>query len=184
MNRLSLLVLGQLLGAAACFGQSAPNDSQTLQNLLSEIRQLRQELQQTAISSQRVQILLYRLHGQEAAVARASQRLDEAREMLSGAQAERKHLAAEIKQHEEFINNRDNSQTQRKELEDRLPAEKTRLESFENMEQQQQLRESEAEQELRAEGAKLNDLRDQLDRLDKALESAGRRLSGSPQQVN
>ena len=181
MNRSSLFVLGLLLFSTVCFGQSTPNDSQTLQALLSEVRQLRQDLQTTTIAAQRAQILLYRLQGQEAAVARASQRLDEARELLTGAQGERRHLASEIKQHEDFISNTENPPTQRKAFENRLPEDKTRLESFENLEQQQQARETEAEQQLRAEEAKLSDLRDQLDRLDKALENAGRRLGGSPQ---
>ncbi len=181
MNRSSLSVLGLLLFSPACFGQSTPNDSQTLQALLSEVRQLRQDLQTTIIAAQRAQILLYRLQGQEAAVARASERLDEAREMLTGAQSERKHQAAEVKQHEDFISNTENSSAQRKEFENRLPEDKARLESFENLEQQQQARETEAEQQLRAEEAKFSDLRDKLDRLDKALDNASRRPGGSPQ---
>src|SRR5271168_2164884 len=180
MNHSSLLMLGLLLFSTTCFGQTAQNDSATLQALLSEVRQLRQDLQTTAIAQQRTQILLHRLQGQEAAVARASQRLDEAREMYAGAQSERKHLAAEIKQHEEFISNTENSPTQRKVFEDRLPEDKARLESFENQEQQEQAREIEAEQQLRVEEARLSDLRDQLDQLDKALENASRRLGGTP----
>src|SRR6266700_3538896 len=130
MNRLSLFVLGLLLFSAACFGQTTPGDSQTLQALLSEVRQLRQDLQTTTIAAQRAQILIYRLQGQEAAVARASQRLDEAREKLARIQDERKHVATDVKQQEEV---------------------------------------------------RLSDLRDQLDRLDKALENASRRPGGSSQ---
>ena len=78
MNRSSLFVLSSLVFSTACFGQTTTGDSQTLQALLLEVRQLRQDLQTTTIAGQRVQILIYRLQGQEAAVARASQRLDEA----------------------------------------------------------------------------------------------------------
>ncbi len=145
MNRSSLFVLGLLLLSTACFGQTTPGDSQTLQALLSEVRQLRQDLHTTTIAAQRAQILIYRLQGQEAAVARASQRLDEAREKLARIRL------------------------------------KTRLESLENEEQQRQTREIEAEQQLRAEEVRLSDLRDQLDRLDKALENASRRPGGSSQ---
>ncbi len=98
MNRSSLFVLGLLLLSTACFGQTTPGDSQTLQALLSEVRQLRQDLQTTTIAAQRAQILIYRLQGQEAAVARASQRLDEAREKLARIQDERKHVATDVKQ--------------------------------------------------------------------------------------
>jgi len=181
MNRLSLLVLGPLLFSTACFGQTTPRDSQTLQALLSEVRQLRQDLQTTTIAAQRAQILIYRLQGQEAAVARASQRLDEAREKLARIQDERKHVATDVKQQEDFISNTENPPTQRKEVEGVLPRLKTRLESLENEEQQRQAREIEAEQQLRAEEVRLSDLRDQLDRLDKALENASRRPGGSSQ---
>ena len=181
MNRSSLFVLGLLLFSTDCFGQTTPGDSQTLQALLSEVRQLRQDLQTTTIAGQRAQILIYRLQGQEAAVARASQRLDEARDKLARIQDERKHVARDVKQHEDFISNTENSLAQRKEAEDSLRQLKTRLESLENEEQQRQTREIEAEQQLRTEEVRLSDLRDQLDRLDKSLENASRRLGGSPQ---
>src|SRR3977135_1894147 len=103
MNRSSLFVVGLLFISTACFGQTAPGDSQTLQALLSEVRQLRQDLQTTTIAGQSAQILIYRLQGQEAAGARASQRLDEAREKLARIQDERKHVATDIKQHENFM---------------------------------------------------------------------------------
>jgi hypothetical protein len=69
MNRSSILALGFLLSST--FGQTTPSESQTLQALLLEVRQLRQDLQTTTVAAQRAQILLYRLQGQEAAVARA-----------------------------------------------------------------------------------------------------------------
>src|SRR5438034_9458233 len=135
MNRLPLIVLGLLLISPDCFGQSTPGDSQTLQALLSEVRQLRQDLQTTTIAGQRAQILIYRLQGQEAAVARASQRHDDARDKLARIQDERKHVASDVKQTEDFINNTENPATQRKELEDRVRQLKTRLELLESEEQ-------------------------------------------------
>lgn len=181
MNRSSLLALGLLLLSTACFAQTTPNDSQTLQALLSEVRQLRQDLRTTTVAAQRSQILIYRLEGQEATVGRASQRLDEAREKLARTQDERKHVAGEVKQSEDFVSNTENSPTQRKALENRLSELKTRLESLEGEEQQHQSREIEAEQQLRTEEVRLSDLRDQLDRLDKTLEDVSRRPDGSVQ---
>jgi len=180
MNRRSLLLaLGYLLFSTACLGQSEPGDSQTLQALLSEVRQLRAELRTTTTAAQRSQILIYRLQGQEASVGRASQRLDEAREKLARTQDERKHVAADVKQNEDFVDDSQNPANQRKMFENRLSELKTRLESLESDEQQNQSREIEAEQQLRAEEVKLSDLRDQLDRLDKTLENASRRPDGS-----
>ncbi|OLB85298.1 MAG: hypothetical protein AUI12_11655 [Acidobacteria bacterium 13_2_20CM_2_57_6] len=182
MNRQLLFVLSLLLFPTACLAQTTPNDSKTLQSLLLEVRQLRQDLQTTTIAGQRAQILIYRVQGQEAAVARASQRLDEFREKLARIQDERKHVAADVKRFEDSLSSSENPPTQRKEIEQgMLPQLKTRLESLENQEQQLQTREIEAEQQLRAEEVRLSDLRDQMDRLDKTLENAGRRLGGSSQ---
>ena len=182
MNRSGLFVLGLLIFSTDCFGQTTPGDSQTLQALLSEVRQLRQDLQTTTIAGQRAQILIYRLQGQEAAVARASQRLEEAREKLARTQDERKHVAADVKRFEDSISDTESPTTQRKEIEQQvLPQLKARLESLDSQEQQLQTREIDAEQQLRAEEVRLSDLRDQLDRLDKALEHASHRTGGNPQ---
>ena len=121
-RRLSLLALGCLLFATASFGQYAPSDSQTLQALLSEVRQLRQELRQELRTT-----------------------------------------------------------AQRKEFERRLSELKTRLELLEGDEQRDQSQEIDAEQQLRAEETRLSNLRDQLDRLDKTLENAGRSADGTVQ---
>ena len=181
MNRSSLFALGLLLFSTACLGQTTSGDAQTLQTLLLEVRQLRQELQTATIATQRAQILIYRLQGEEAAVARASQRLDEAREKVQRTQDERNQVAAEIKGDEDFIGNTENSPAQRRQLEEKLPRAKARLESLQSDEQQNQSREIEAEQQLRAEEVRLSELRDQLDRLDKDLENASRREGGNPQ---
>jgi len=117
MNRQLLFVLSLLLFPTACLAQTTPNDSKTLQSLLLEVRQLRQDLQTTTIAGQRAQILIYRVQGQEAAVARASQRLDEFREKLARIQDERKHVAADVKRFEDSLSSSENPPTQRKEIE-------------------------------------------------------------------
>jgi len=90
-------------------------------------------------------------------------------------------VTADVKQQEEFISNMENPAAERKEVERMLFQSKTRIESLDSQEQQLQTREIDAEQQLRAEEVRLSDLRDQLDRLDKALENASRRPGGSPQ---
>jgi chromosome segregation ATPase len=181
MNRSSLLFVGLLLFAVACFGQTSASDSQTLQALLTEVRQLRQDLRTTTLAAQRSQILLYRLRDQEAAVDRASQRLDEARRVLAKTRDERKFAAANIKQNEDFAANMDKPEEQRKSAENMLAEFRTRLQSLDSDEQQYQSREIEAEQQLRDEEVRLSDLRNQLDRLDKTLEDAGRRTDSGSQ---
>ena len=80
-------------------------------------------------------------------------------------------IASTIKNTEDKESNALNP-AERKRYEDLLPKFKAELESQENSEQQLQARESEAEQDLRAEQAKLNALQDQLERLDKHLETS------------
>ena len=62
MLRPALLALSLLLFSSTTPGQATPTESPTLQALLAEIRQLRQDLQTSAIAARRAQILIYRLH--------------------------------------------------------------------------------------------------------------------------
>jgi chromosome segregation ATPase len=166
--------------AAPVFGQSTPTDSQTLQALLTEVRQLRHDLQTTTIAAQRAQILLYRMQGQEVIVARASQRLDDARARLAETQSNRTKLTSDIKQHEDFVSHTENTPADRKQIEELLPQLKAKLAPLENEEQQRQTRETEAEDQLRAERAKLSELQDQLDRLEKTLGSSSQQAGTNP----
>jgi chromosome segregation ATPase len=180
MHRSCLLIPVLLLIAAPIYGQSSSSDSQTLQALLAEVRQLHHDLQTTTIAAQRAQILLYRLQGQEAMVARASQRVDDARARLAEVQSNRTKLTADIKKYEELVNQTENSPTDRKQIEDLLPQLKAKLTALENEEQQRQTREIEAEDELRTERAKLGELQVQLDRLEKILEGSGQQSTTNP----
>ncbi len=171
MRRTLFLLLCLLLTSSAVFGQTSSTDAQTLQALLAEVRQLRQDLRTATATSQRVQILLQRVQGQEAAVARASQRLDDARAKLAETQANRRRQATFLKQNEDFASNSENPPAARKEVQDVIPRQKLELERLGEEEQQRQSRETEAEEQLRLGQAKLGDLQDQLDRLDKSLEN-------------
>jgi len=180
MHRSCLLIVGLLLISSPVLGQSAPTDSQTLQALLAEVRQLHQDLKTTTLAAQRAQILLYRLQAQEVIVARALQRFDDARARLTEIQAARVRLTSDIKQHEDFVSHTENPSGERKQIEDLLPRLKANLASLENEEQQRQTRQMEAEDQLRLERAKLSGLQDQLDRLEKMLESSTQQAGANP----
>jgi hypothetical protein len=60
-------------------GQSTSNDSQGMQALVAEVRQLRKDLQASSGYAVKAQVLRNRLQFQQAAVARASERLSDAR---------------------------------------------------------------------------------------------------------
>jgi hypothetical protein len=53
MHRAWLVILGLLLISAPSFSQSTSQDSQTLQALLAEVRQLRHDLQTTTLAAQK-----------------------------------------------------------------------------------------------------------------------------------
>ena len=180
MHRPCLLIPLLLLLSAPVFGQSASTDSQTLQALLAEVRQLRHDLQTTTIAAQRAQILLYRLQGQEAAVTRASQKVDDARARITEMQSNRAKLTSDIRRHEDFVSGTENSPAERKQVEEVLTQLKGKLASLENEEQQRQTREIEAEDQLRAERAKLGELQEQLDRLEKILQSSSQQAGTNP----
>jgi chromosome segregation ATPase len=169
MHRSWFLVLGFLVISPGAFAQTSSTDSQTLQALLAEVRQLRKELRTTTVAAQRAQILLYRLQIQEGAVTRAEQRVAEAHSALAQTQYEQKHFASEIKLREDMQSNSQNP-AERKELDELLPRLKAQLESSNDTEQHLQMKVTEAELDLRTEQAKRTALQDQLDLLDKSLD--------------
>lgn len=162
--------LGFLLIPAPGFGQSTPTDSQTLQALLNEVRQLRQDLRSTTIASQQAQILLYRVQAQESVVRRIQERVDDTRSKLTQIQAEEKRLTANLKQLDESMGH-DENPASRKETEQIIIRFKTALEGQSVNEQEAQTKLAEAQEQLRIEQAKLAELEDHLDRLEKTLEA-------------
>ena len=163
-----------LIFASAAWAQTASPDTQAWQALVAEIRQLRQDMQATNIVTQRVQIVLYRLQTQTALVTRASSRLDDARSSLGRVQSDRKQIADRIPMLEESAKTAQDNK-ERKNMEEVLTATKMQLERMAADEQRLQSREADAETQFRAEQNKLADLQDQLDRLDKLLDSLSRK---------
>ena len=165
----STLLLGAVILSSIFTSAQAPPDSRALEPLVKEIRQLRQDLATTTVAAQRVQIVLYRLQGQQTAVQRAAERRDLARDRLSDTESQIKRVSAEVQRSEERIAQSE-SATERKELQEQvLPRLKADLETFRHLQQQQQSSESESEEQLRSEQAKLGDLESFLDKLDKSL---------------
>jgi DNA repair exonuclease SbcCD ATPase subunit len=163
MWRACFLFLVAFAIPAATFGQTASSDSQTLQALLSEVRELRQELRISLARTQSAQILLSRVQTQQAAFTRASERLNDARSKLADAQTHQKDVRNNLKRFEDALSDEQNP-AQQKELRDRIYISKAELENSTYVEQCQAT-EIEAEQQLRAGQDKLNALETQLDEL-------------------
>ena len=180
MLRLPILALGVLFFSSPALGQATQAESTTVQALLAEIRQLRQDLQTSAIAARRAQILIYRLHVQEAAVARASQHLDEAKSSVEQLRARRKYQEFQIKRYEDMKDRAENA-TQRKQFEDAINELKAQTEALVPEEQEAQMRENELEQQSRIEQAKLDQLQNELDRLDQAVMNAALHMASAHQ---
>src|ERR1700681_1560078 len=98
MHRSACLILMFSIIPVAALGQTAPTDSQTLQAILSEIRQLRHDLQTSNAMAARAQIALYRLQREDEAVAHAMQRLNDARSKSGRLETEKKNKRVKIQQ--------------------------------------------------------------------------------------
>ena len=85
-----------LLVASEGLCQTPAKEPDTLQSLLLEVHQLRQDIEAMMATSQRVQMALYSLQIQDSAVARSAQRLDNQRNKCSGEEQNRQHTLAEI----------------------------------------------------------------------------------------
>ena len=141
---------------------------------MSEIRQLRLDLQTTTITTQRVQIVLYRLQSQTALVTRAASHLEDVRSSLANVQSEKKTTSAR-QQQLEAASQRVGDNTERKQIEEVLGQAKAGFERLTADEQRLQASQADAETQFRTEQAKLAELQDQLDRLDKVLDSLSRK---------
>jgi chromosome segregation ATPase len=172
MRHKSILCLTLFLGTASAYGQTASPDSQMTQRLLAEIRELRHDLQSSAATIQRVQIVMYRVQAEASLLNRATERLENARTRCTQAQAQRKMVTIQI----ESANRQRNSQNRSdQKTEDVLQALQSSVEMFASEEQQCQVEQADAETQFRAEQAKMNDLQDQLENLDKVLAEQSRK---------
>ncbi len=171
MKRNFLLIFFVFGIPAASLAQATASDSQTLQDLLTEVRELRQDLRVSLARIQSSQILLSRLQTQQAAVTRASERLNDARSRLIDAQTHQNDVRNNLKRMEDALTAEENLVRQN-ELRDRINHSKSELEDSTEV-QQRQATQIEDEQQLRAEQDKLNALEAQLDELVRKLGNPG-----------
>ena len=151
------------------------SDSETLRAILAELHQLRHDLQTTSAMAARAQIALYRLQREDEAVARANQRVTDARTKVMQLEDARHHKAQDIEQNKAMAN-RDTSPNAQQEFEEVvLPRVKSELELLQKQEQQARAEQAETEQHLRDEQVKLEELNALLDRYNSALEQAGQK---------
>jgi len=176
MLRTTFLLLSLALVSPPTPCQTTEPDKAVIEALLSEIRQLRQDLRAAAADARKAQIVIYRLHVQQAVVERTSERLDSVKNELTMIESQKKYQSEQIKRFEEMKEQAKTEQEQKR-FEEYICQFKTNLEQWDPKEQELQAQRIELEAELRAEQAKWERLQDELDRLENALESSTLRVS-------
>src|SRR4051812_12634169 len=166
--RLKLVCLAILFLKSTARAQSVPPDAQITQAMLLEVRQLRQDLQSAASTIQRVKIAMFRLQTGAVLLDRASQRVDQARAGCAGVELQRKEITREIAQAEARKRNSQNSAEQNL-VDTRLSQLRSSFDQLAAQEQECQIERVEADTQFRIEQAKMNDLQNQLEKLDRAL---------------
>jgi chromosome segregation ATPase len=162
------VLLLPLFAAAVSFAQAPapPQDVQLSQALLAEIRLLRQDLQSTAVAIQRVQLVMFRMQTATSALNRATQHLDDARNRCMYVQPQRKMLMIQVEQAE---TRQRTAQPADLSVGEEIARLKGNLEVLAAQEQQCQSTLLDAEGQFRTEQAKMNELQDQFDKLDRDL---------------
>jgi len=167
--RCTLMLLATLgIYAAPAAAQAVSQDLQIAQTLVTELRELRQELRNTAASIQRVQIVMYRLQAQAALVDKAAQRLEQARSECKGAEIQKKFTATQIEKAETRKRNSQNASEQRTE-EELISGLQSSIEEMTEQTQRCQADQVDAENQFRTEQSKTNELEGQLEKLDQIL---------------
>jgi chromosome segregation ATPase len=170
MKRIALAVTLFMASNGLCQTSAAPKEQETLQSLLAEVHQLRMSIEAMTVASQRAQIALSAVQIQDAAVARALQRLDNVRNRCKEPEERKQHMAAEIQHLESILSAGATTAIEVKSSQERESQLKSEIDGVAAEASTCQLTEAEASNQLRNEQAKLADAQDRIDRLDKTLE--------------
>ena len=166
----TIIFLVALFAASAGLCQTPVKEADTIQSLLVEVRQLRQDIAAMTVASQRVQIALHALQMQDAAVARDRERRDNARNRCSGIEGNRQHTAADIQKLEGSLASGTLPENDARMIRERLTEIKSSFDAQTAELQSCQAAESEASGQFQSDTAKLSEVQDRIERLDKSLE--------------
>jgi chromosome segregation ATPase len=176
MLRRACAVLCFLLPTVAFPQSDAPDTQQSLKAIADEIHLLREQLQMVSVLSERAQIALYRLQGQQLAVTSARQRVDSTRSRVSRIEADQRDISSKIqKDKEEQQQTKDASE--QKYYDGAIAQLNSTLANLRQQQGEAQTVQSEAEADFRAEQDKLDNLQNLLDNLDKSLTALDSRRS-------
>jgi chromosome segregation ATPase len=152
----------------AARAQAPASDVQTLQALLTEVHQLRIALERSTQIAPRIQIAVERLKLQQEQVARITRQLDDLRRELDRSREEQPKIHQQLQMMTDETPQITDPQ-KRKELDDALRMFKLQSEQAEKSLQQMQVHEGELASQLQSEQARLTELNDRLDQMERAL---------------
>jgi hypothetical protein len=166
------------LGLMLCFastsmaiGQTNSSDAQALHEIAAELHAMRTELHQQTARNQTMQVLLFEMQTQQAVVARATQRVDEARSKLIEVQDGKKHVEADIARDEETIRStKDDAEKTRAKAE--MEHSKAELESLEAIEQERLTARQQASLQLQNAENTFDTIQKEVERFMQSLQSA------------
>ena len=143
-------------------------NAQTMQALLNEVRQLRFAIQRSTLSAHHAQAIIERMRSQQQQVDRLTERLRQTRDRIADVKLGQIDLQAELKRSEGRLS-RDNRQADPVEEENQEIV-KTKLGFLAQEEARMREQESQLVAQLPIEQARLAELNDRLDALQRELE--------------
>jgi len=159
--------------------QAAPPQGEPIiQALLNEVHQLRLAIQQNTLNTSRAQITIEHLRAQQTRVDGLSLTLEGIRKQIAAAKLAQSRMTEQLKEWENQLSQEPDA-SRRVEIERQYRDVKTSLERQTQIEQQQREREAQVMTQLQVEQAKLGDLTDRLEALERGL--AAQQLGDRPQ---
>lgn len=150
-------------------GPEATSDKATIQALLLEVRQLRLAIERSNSLVPRISIAAQRFQAQQDRVDRLSKELRDLRVRIMEDHANNERMATALKRMETEVAQATDLKV-RQDLENTFKAVTAQMEQRAAQEEQVKAQEGELVSQLQNEQAKLNELSDQLNTLDKKLE--------------
>jgi chromosome segregation ATPase len=169
VSRSALVLILLMLSVSASAQQPGPSDTQILQQLVTEVRQLRLALERTNSVNSRLQITLQRIQLQQNQVNRISGQLESLRNEIVKSEAEQGQVSSNLTDLESRIEKEENPDTQ-KTLQGEQKYMNVVAEQKTRVVQDERIREAELTSSLQAEQGKLSELQTQLDSLEKLIE--------------
>jgi DNA repair ATPase RecN len=169
MERFTRAIAFLLLFLAAPLAAQTAADSETLQAILTELRELKHELRDIVLTAGRINDLENRLQFQREKVKKAELRYDETARAVITDEAARKNAADNVRTYTEALERASDDQ-QKRELTRSISYNQKSIEGFTEMLAQEQGTMEVSRQDLAVEQKKLDSTQEEFDRLVKQFE--------------